>query len=77
MSSPAHDPPGERVLDGGEVEPAFPGPQVGNVGNPEHVRGRGTELPLDEIVGDADAGNPERGLASLLGNEPGEADLAH
>ena len=35
---PADDPAGEDVLDGGEVEPALPGAQVGDVGDPEPVR---------------------------------------
>jgi hypothetical protein len=36
---PADDHPGERVLNSGEVEPALPGPQVGQICDPQHVRG--------------------------------------
>jgi hypothetical protein len=35
-------------LDRGEVDPALPGAQVGDVGDPQHVRARRCELALDE-----------------------------
>jgi hypothetical protein len=40
---PAHDPAAVGVLDGSEVDPALPGPQVGDLSDPEHVRRRGPE----------------------------------
>ena len=38
---PADDLTRERVLDGGEVQPALAGPQVGDVSDPQHVRASG------------------------------------
>jgi hypothetical protein len=35
---PANDHPGERVLDSGEVEPALPGSEIRQIGDPQHVR---------------------------------------
>jgi hypothetical protein len=53
---PADDRAAVGVLDGGEIDPALPRPQVGHVGDPQPVRHRRPEAPLDEIVGDADTG---------------------
>lgn len=55
---PADDPSGVGVLNGDEVEPAFPGAQVGDVSHPQQVRGCRPELPVDEIIGDPNAGPP-------------------
>ena len=46
---PADDLPGVGVLDRGQIEPVLTGPQIGDVRDPQHVRSRRRELPLDEI----------------------------
>jgi hypothetical protein len=74
---PAHDPAAVDVLDGDEVQPPLPGPEVGDVGNPEHVRRLGPELPRDEVIRDPDAGNPDRRLALPAADQPRQAGLAH
>jgi hypothetical protein len=48
------DPTRVGVLDGGEVQPAFPRAQVGHVGEPQHVGSGGAKLPFDEVIGDPD-----------------------
>ncbi len=45
---PADDRPAEGVDDEGRVDEARPGGHVGDVGDPEAVRGGGAEHPLDE-----------------------------
>jgi len=74
---PPHDPAREGVLDGGEVEPPLPGPQVGEVGDPEHVGAVGAKAALDEVVRDADAGHADRGAAALAGDQPRDLGVAH
>jgi len=74
---PADDPPRERVLDGGEIEPALPGAQVGDVGHPQHVRCGGAKLAPDEVVGDADARHPDRRAVALARDQPGDLALTH
>jgi hypothetical protein len=64
-------------LDSGEVEPALPGAQVGDVGDPEHVRGDGAKAALDEVIGDLDAGHPDRGAPSLSCDQPGDLGRPH
>ena len=53
----AHDPAGEHVLDGAEVELALvglnsSGPVLGHVGQPQLVDVIGGEVPLHEIIVD-------------------------
>jgi len=67
---PTHDPAAVGVLDGGQVDPALPGPQVGDVGHPEHVRGCRAKASLDEVIGDADAGHADRGATALARHQP-------
>jgi hypothetical protein len=74
---PAHDPPRVDVLDGDEVEPALPGPEVGDVGDPESVRAVGSERPVDEVLTRPDAWHPNRGAAPLAGDQAAQASLAH
>src|SRR4051794_35672348 len=59
---PADDHPAVRVEHEGEEDQAFPAAQVGDVGDPELVRARRSEVALDEI-------RP----ASSLGIRPGGA----
>jgi hypothetical protein len=57
---PANDRAGVGVLNGGEVQPALPGAQVGDVGEPQHVRGSRPELALNKVISDPDAGHDDR-----------------
>ena len=52
---PAHDPAREDVLDGGQVEPALPGSEVGDVRDPEPVRPVSRERAIDKVLADANA----------------------
>src|SRR3954453_130347 len=74
---PADDLAREGVLDRGQIEPAFPGRHVGDVGDPEAVRLCWPELALDEVVADANTGNADRRLALALWNQCGDSGLAH
>jgi len=49
------DPIGEGVLDGAQVDLSLAGPVLGDVGEPQHVGGRGGEDPLDQVVVDGRA----------------------
>lgn len=53
----AHDPVGVDVFDGAEVELAFVGAVLGDIGQPDLVGGRGAELTLDEVVVDRWSGS--------------------
>src|SRR3954469_18946526 len=48
-NSPADDAPGVSIDHEGHVDEARPGRDVGEVGDPEHVRARRLELPVDAI----------------------------
>jgi hypothetical protein len=62
---PPDDPSGVGVLDGGEVEPALPGSEIRDVGDPQHVRCVGPELPFNEVIGDTNPWDADRGAALL------------
>jgi len=68
--APPDDPPRVGVLDGGEVDPALPGPQVGDVRDPQDVGPVGPKASLDEVVGDADARDADRRAAALSSDQP-------
>jgi hypothetical protein len=53
--APADDRAAVGVLDGREIQPALPGPEVGDVRDPEDVGASRAKLALDEILGDPDA----------------------
>ena len=46
---PADDPPGKGVNDEGDIDEAGPGRDIGEVRDPQPVRRRGVELPLDPV----------------------------
>jgi len=46
---PANDTPGKGVDDEGDIDEAGPGRDIGEVGDPQHVRRRGMELAVDMI----------------------------
>ena len=74
---PADDLPRVEVLNGGEVDPALPGPEIGDVGRPDPVRLRGGEVAEQEVVGDPHPGHSKSRLAALLPDQPGNPRLAH
>jgi hypothetical protein len=74
---PADDPAAVEVLHRDEVEPALPGAQVGDVGDPAAVRCAGGEVAVEEIIGDPHAGHPDRCCAPFLCDQAGEPGLAH
>ena len=77
---PAHHAPRGEVDHGGQVEPALPGADVGEVGAPQPVDldGAGAEAALDETHGGrrrtriGDGGAPKPSLAA-----PRDAVMAH
>ena len=75
--APADDPPGERVLDGREVQPPLPGPQIAEVSDPKDIRRVGAELALHEIISDPHAGHSYRGTPALARHKPRDAGVAH
>ena len=74
---PPHDPSAVCVLNGGEIEPSLPGSEVRDVRDPQDVRCVPSELPFHQVIGDTDAGHPDRGLAVLDLSPPGDTGLAH
>jgi hypothetical protein len=74
---PADDQPGVGVLDGGEVEPALAGAQVGDVSDPQHVGSVGVELPLDKIGGWRDPRDPDCRLEPLARPDAGDTGGFH
>ena len=67
---PAHDPPAIGVLDGNEVQPTLPAAQIGDVREPQHVGPAGSELALDEVIGDPDARDANRGWPRFFATSP-------
>src|SRR5882724_3598635 len=64
LERPADDATAVAVHDDSEIQPALPGAQVGDVGDPKSVRSRRLEVALDEIVGDTHARNTNRRAAT-------------
>jgi len=62
---PADDRARVGVLNRGQVQPALPRAQIGDVGEPQHVRRSGPELAFNEVVGDTDARHVDRCSATL------------
>lgn len=61
LHGPAHHPSGEETHDGGDVEPPFGSPEIGEVGHPFAVRGRGVKLAIEHIRQDR-AWRPRAGI---------------
>jgi hypothetical protein len=74
---PANDPPAIGVLNRSQVQPALPGSEIGDVGEPQHVRSARPELPFDQVVSDPDTGNPNRCSPILLRYKPGDPGALH
>ena len=49
--SPANNLPSEHVNDKGHVGKSLPGVHKGEIAKPQPVRTRGTELPVDPVLG--------------------------
>jgi hypothetical protein len=75
--APANDPPGERVLNRGKVQPPLPRPQIREVRDPQHVGLLRTELALDQVIGDANALHPDGCAPALAVHKPGDPGLRH
>jgi hypothetical protein len=58
--APADDPAAGEILHRDEIEPALPGPQIGDVGDPDAVGGGSREGAVEEALSDADAAHPDR-----------------
>ena len=65
--APTDDPAAVGVLDGRQIQPAFPRAQVGDVRDPEHVLTLGSKVAFDEVVGDANARDADRGAGRVCG----------
>ena len=75
--APAQDPPGVGVDDERDVDHARPGRDVGEVGDPEPVRGGRAELPPHQVSGPGRGRGGHRGADPLPAARPGQAQLAH
>ena len=49
IQGPADDTPGEQIQDGSQVRPALSGPDVGDIGDPDLIRCRRGEVPIQLI----------------------------
>jgi len=52
LHGPADDAPGEQVQHDGDIEPAFRGPDIREIGQPLAVRPLRLEVPVEDVVGD-------------------------
>src|SRR5450631_4644254 len=52
LHRPAHDPAAVEIQDGGQIEPALIGLDIGDVGKPDPVRRGGDEVALEQVRGD-------------------------
>jgi hypothetical protein len=75
--APADDPAAVEVLDGDQVQPALPRSEVGDVGDPDPVGRRRGEVAVDEVLADANPGDPDRGAPALAADHPADGGLAH
>jgi hypothetical protein len=73
----ADDQPRVDVGDEGDVDEARPGPDVGQVGDPQPVRRRRAEVPLDEIPGPFSCVVRHGCEVGLAARDATQAQLAH
>jgi hypothetical protein len=77
-AAPADDATGVDVHDERDVDPARPGRHVRQVGDPQPVRCRRSELPLHEVVGaGVDLPSGDRGPLDLAAHGSEQTELAH
>lgn len=74
---PADDAAGIGVDDKGDIDEAGPGRDVGEVGDPQHVRRRGIELAIDVTQRARRALVAERGADRLAADNAFEAHGPH
>ena len=74
---PADDPAAVAVHHGGQVQPALPGPDVGDVGRPQAIARDRVEVALDQVRGGPHALDADRRLAASALDLPGQAGAAH
>src|SRR4051794_6320978 len=74
---PADDAPGVSIDHQGHVDEAGPGRDVGEIGDPEHVRARGLKLPIDAIERARRGLIADRGPHRLAPHGPLQAHGAH
>src|SRR4051812_14424012 len=73
---PADDLAREEIHDDGEIEPALPRPNIGDIRHPGCVRPRDGETPLQQ-VGDQDGGFADRPAPDAIAMERPQIVLAH
>jgi hypothetical protein len=74
---PTHDHSGEDVEDEGDINDARPGRDVGEVGHPQLVRGRGSEVTIDQIRRSSILRIADRGSDTLASQRALPAVLCH
>jgi hypothetical protein len=74
---PADDPAAVAVHHRGQIQPALPGAQIGDVSDPQPVRASGLKVALDEVGRRSDAGHADRGLAATAADQAADLGLAH
>ncbi len=67
---PGHDPLGVDVEDERDVGETGPGPDVGEVGDPGEVRGRGGEVAIQQVPGPDPVLGRDRGPGALVTPDP-------
>src|SRR5260370_33598878 len=77
LKRPADDATAIAVHDHGEIQPALPGAQGGDVGDPKSVRSRRLEVALDEIGRDTHARNANCRAATSPFDAAADARLPH
>ena len=74
---PADDPPGVGVDDEGDVDEAGPGRDIGEVGDPEHIRPWRLELAVDVIQRAWRGLVADRGSDRFAADDPLQAHVPH
>ena len=74
---PAHDPAGIGVDDEGDVDEAGPGRDIGEVGEPQHVRPWRLELAVDVIQRTWRGLVADRGLDGFAADDPLQTHVPH
>jgi hypothetical protein len=74
---PTHDRPGVHVNDERDVDDAGEGGHVGEVGDPAPVRGRGGEVPGNQVLGSLVARISDCRADLLTAQHPPQASIAH
>src|SRR5450759_1357081 len=73
----ANDPLGEHVHDERDVAEPGPRPDICEVGDPDPVRRRRCEVPVQQVAGPHAVLGRDRGPGALVAAHPGQAQQAH